>query len=309
MTPSPSAAAWPPLPLAQWQGTHDALHRWTQVVGKLRLACAPWTNHSWHVTLALTARGLGTGPLGCGDLRVEVSDGRSATVPLEAQSVARFYARVRDALQSVQVPMEIHPKPCEIPDAIPFEDDTAPQPYDGDAAQRYWRVLLQADRVLRIFRSRFRGKCSPVHFFWGSADLAVTRFSGRAAPPHPGGVPNLADWVVQEAYSHEVSSAGFWAGNGLGYPAFYSYAYPEPAGFAQSPVQPAEAFYSQALHEFILPYDAVRTADNPDATLLAFLQSSYEAAAVNGGWDRETLEMKLPPGGGSRQGGGASVRP
>lgn len=321
MTPSPSAAAWPPLPLAQWQGTHDALHRWTQVVGKLRLACAPWTNHSWHVTLALTARGLGTGPLACGDrfyqvefdflaqlLRVEVSDGRSATVPLEAQSVARFYARVRDALQSVEVPMEIHPKPCEIPDAIPFEDDTAPQPYDGDAAQRYWRVLLQADRVLRIFRSRFRGKCSPVHFFWGSADLAVTRFSGRAAPPHPGGVPNLADWVVQEAYSHEVSSAGFWAGNGLGYPAFYSYAYPEPAGFAQSPVQPAEAFYSQALHEFILPYDAVRTADNPDATLLAFLQSSYEAAAVNGGWDRETLEMKLPPGGGSRQGGGASVR-
>ena len=212
MTPPPFAAAWPPLPLAEWQGTHDALHRWTQVVGKLRLACAPWTNHSWHVTLVLTARGLGTGPLACGDhfyqadfdflahqLRIEVSDGRSASVPLESQSVARFYARVRAALHSLGVPMEIHPRPCEIPDGTPFEEDTAPRPYDGEAAQRYWRVLLQADRVLRIFRARFGGKCSPVHFFWGSADLAVTRFSGRTAPRHPGGVPNLADWVVREA--------------------------------------------------------------------------------------------------------------
>jgi hypothetical protein len=313
MTPSPSAAAWPPLPLAEWQGTHDAIHRWIQVVGKLRLACAPWTNHSWHVTLALTARGLGTGPLACGDrfyqvdfdfiahqLRIDVSDGRSAVITLEAQPVARFYARLREALNALDVPMEIHPRPCEIPEATPFEEDTAPRPYDADAAQRYWRVLLQADRVLRIFRARFVGKSSPVHFFWGAPDLAVTRFSGRTAPRHPGGVPNLADWVMQEAYSHEVSSAGFWAGTGLGYPAFYAYAYPEPFGFAQWPVQPAQAFYSQDLHEFILPYDAVRNAADPDGTLLSFLQSTYEAAAVNGDWNRDALEVKLPPSGGSR---------
>jgi hypothetical protein len=313
MPPSRSAAAWPALPLSEWQGTHDALHRWTQIVGKLRLAGLPWTNHSWHVTLALTARGLGTGPLPCGDrfyqldfdflgkqLRIEVSDGCSAAIALEAQSVARFYARLREALDALDVPMQIHPRPCELLEAIPFEEDTAPRPYNADAAQRYWRVLLQVDRVLRIFRARFIGKCSPVHFFWGAPDLAVTRFSGRPAPRHPGGVPNLADWVVQEAYSHEVSSAGFWAGTGLGYPAFYAYAYPEPSGFAQSPVQPAQAFYSEALHEFILPYDAVRTADDPDAALLAFLQSTYEAAAVNGSWNREALETKLPPEGGSR---------
>ena len=307
MSPSPSAAAWPPLPLAEWQETHDALHRWLQVVGKLRLACAPWTNHSWHVTLALSARGLATGPLACGDgfyqaefdflahqLRIETSDGRSTSVPLRPQSVAQFHAGVREALRSLGVPMDIRPQPCEIADATPFDQDTAPRPYDADAAQRYWRILLRADRVLRIFRARFLGKCSPVHFFWGAPDLAVSRFSGRTAPPHPGGVPNLPDWVLREAYSHEVSSCGFWAGTGLGYPAFYSYAYPEPEGFAQWPVQPAQAFYSGQLREFILPYEAVRTAPDPDAALLAFLQSTYEAAAELGRWDRAALESVFP---------------
>jgi hypothetical protein len=307
MSPSPSAAAWPALPLAEWQETHDALHRWLQVVGKLRLACAPWTNHSWHVTLALSARGLATGPLACGNLfyqaefdflahqlLFEMSDGRRAFVPLAPQSVAQFHARVQQALQSLGVPMDIRPQPCEIADATPFDEDTAARPYDADAVQRYWRILLQADRVLRIFRARFCGKCSPVHFFWGAPDLAVTRFSGRTAPAHPGGVPNLADWVVREAYSHEVSSCGFWAGTGLGYPAFYAYAYPEPAGFAQWPVQPAQAFYSEQLHEFVLPYEAVRTSADPDATLLAFLQSTYEAAADLGHWDRGHLECAPP---------------
>lgn len=300
-------SAWPPLPFEPWQDTHAALHRWLQVVGKLKLASTPWTNHSWHVTLALTARGLSTGPLACGErffqvdfdflahrLLVQASDGGSAAVPLEAQSVARFHARVQQALDSLGLAVAISPAPCEIPDALPFAQDEAPRPYDGDAVQRYWRALLQAERVLRIFRTRFNGKCSPVHFFWGAADLAVTRFSGRHAPEHPGGVPALADWVVREAYSHEVSSAGFWAGAGLGYPAFYSYAYPEPAGFADWKVQPAGAFYSTQLREFILPYDVVREAENPDDTLLAFLQSAYEAAAELGKWDRKSLERELP---------------
>lgn len=299
--------AWPPLPLSEWEGTRAALHLWMQVIGKLRLACTPWTNHSWHVTLPLTARGIATGVLPCADrfwqaefdfldhqLRMETSEGGIATVALEPRSVAQFHAAVRDALASIGVPMDIHPVPCEIPDAVPFESDTVQRPYDADAAQRHWRILLQADRVLRIFRSRFRGKASPVHFFWGAMDLAVTRFSGRAAPQHPGGVPHLADWVVREAYSHEVSSCGFWAGAGLGYPAFYSYAYPEPPGFAAAKVQPSAAFYSDSLKEFVLPYDAVREAADPDATLLAFLQSTYEAAAGLGRWDRAELECQLP---------------
>jgi len=305
--PAPSRAAWPALPLADWQETHAALHRWMQVVGKLRLACTPWTNHSWHVALQLGARGITSGPLPCGDrfwqaqfdfldhaLKLEASDGATAAVPLQPQSVAAFHARVRQALHSLAIPCEIRTQPSEIADAVPFEQDTQPRPYDADAVQRWWRALLQADRVLRIFRARFRGKCSPVHFFWGAMDLAVTRFSGRAAPPHPGGAPHLADWVMREAYSHEVSSCGFWAGPGLGYPAFYAYAYPEPEGFAQWPVQPQGAFYSDELHEFILPYDRVREAADPDATLLAFLQSAYEAAAERARWDRAALECELP---------------
>lgn len=303
-----SLAAWPPLPFSEWEGTHAALHRWMQVLGKLRLAAVPWTNHSWHVTLPLTARGISTGPLPCGDrfwqaefdflehrLQISVSDGATAVVPLQPQSVAQFHAAVREALQSLRIPMEIQSLPCEIPGAVAFEQDTVPRPYDADAVQRYWRILLQADRVLRIFRARFRGKSSPVHFFWGAMDLAVTRFSGRDAPPHPGGVPNLADWVVREAYSQEVTSCGFWAGQGLGDPAFYAYAYPEPQGYAAAKVQPAAAFYSQPLREFILPYDAVREAPHPGEALLSFMQSSYEATAGLGQWDRAKLECELPP--------------
>ncbi len=303
-TPSP---AWPPLPLSEWEDTRAALHLWMQVIGKLRLACTPWTNHSWHVTLPLTARGIATGLLPCAgrfwqaefdfvdhQLKFASSDGGTATVALKPQSVAQFHAAVRDALASLGIAMDIDTMPCEIPGAVPFEQDTAQRPYDADAVQRHWRILLQADRVLRIFRSRFRGKASPVHFFWGAMDLAVTRFSGREAPQHPGGVPHLADWVVREAYSHEVSSCGFWAGPGLGEPAFYSYAYPEPDGFAAARVRPSAAFYSETLREFVLPYEAVRQSPDPDATLLEFLQSTYEAAAGLGRWDRAELECRLP---------------
>jgi hypothetical protein len=301
-----SNPAWPPLPLGEWEETHAALHRWLQIVGKLQLAGMPWTNHSWHVTLRLTARGIASGPLPCGErfwqadfdflaqrLAICVSDGASAAVPLEAQSTAQFHARVCEALQSLAIPCDIRTQPCEIAGALPFDEDVQPRPYDGEAARRWWRILLQSDRVLRIFRARFRGKCSPVHFFWGAMDLAVTRFSGRTAPAHPGGAPHVADWVMRDAYSHEVSSCGFWAGTGLGYPAFYSYAYPEPGGFAQAPVQPAGAFYSEAIREFILPYDVVREAPDPDAALLAFLQSTYEAAADCGRWHRSALEYGL----------------
>jgi hypothetical protein len=302
-----SSSPWPPLPLPEWEETHAALHRWLQVVGKLRLAATPWTNHSWHVTLPLTARGIATGPLPCGErfwqaefdflahrLAISVDDGSSAAVPLQEQSVAQFHARLCEALRSLGIPCDIRTQPCEIAGAVRFEEDTQPRPYDGDAVRRWWRILLQADRVLRVFRARFRGKCSPVHVFWGAMDLAVTRFSGRAAPPHPGGAPHVADWVMRDAYSHEVSSCGFWAGPGLGYPAFYSYAYPQPEGFAQWPVQPQGAFYSGELREFILPYDLVREAQDPDAVLLAFLQSSYEAAAECGHWERAALEWEGP---------------
>lgn len=308
-----ATASWPPLPWPEWQATHDALHRWLQVVGKLRLGCTPWANHSWHVTFQVGARGLDTGPMPCGggswqarfdflahELLLETSDGGRAIVPLQPQSTAQFYRRVLAALADLGLALAIRPQPCEIAGALPMDRDEAPRPYDADAAQRYWRILLQADRVLRTFRARFAGKASPVHFFWGAPDLAVTRFSGRRAPPHPGGVPMLADWVVREAYSHEVSSCGFWAGAGFGEPAFYSYAYPEPEGFAQWPVQPAGARYSTALREFVLPYEAVRTAADPDATLLAFLQSTYEAAATLAHWDREALEADLPAEAASR---------
>jgi hypothetical protein len=307
MNASTAQEAWPPLPLAAWQDTHAALHRWMQIVGKLRLACTPWTNHSWHVTLQLTARGLTTGPLPCGERRLQVdfdflehrlllqtSEARSAQLALRAQSVADFYREFMQALRALGVAVAFDRRPNELSEAIPFDQDQAPRPYDAEYAQRFWRILLQADRVLQQFRAMFCGKCSPVHFFWGGADLAVTRFSGRAAPPHPGGIPNLPDWVTREAYSHEVSSCGFWAGGGpIAEPAFYAYAYPEPPGFAEYPVQPPAARYSRELREFILPYEAVRCAADPDASLLAFLQSSYEAAANLGGWDRAALEPPL----------------
>jgi uncharacterized protein DUF5996 len=301
--------AWPPLPYEAWKDTLETLHLWTQVVGKVRLTQSPWVNHSWHVTLYVTSRGLSTSPIAHGTrtfeiefdflahrLAITTGEGQSARVPLEPQTVATFYTRLMDSLDSLGLHVKINATPNEIPDAVPFARDETHRSYDPVYANRFWRVLVQADRVFKMFRARFAGKCSPVHFFWGGGDLAVTRFSGRTAPVHPGGIPNLPDRITREAYSHEVSSAGFWAGGGpVAYPVFYSYAYPEPAGFAQALVAPAAASYNQDLREFILPYDAVRQSASPDETLLAFLQSTYEAAAGLAGWDRRALEQAAAP--------------
>ncbi len=303
------AEAWPSLPLENWRETYATLHLWTQIVGKIRLVQQPWVNHSWHVTLYVTATGLTTGAVPYGDrtfqidfdflrhqLRVQADDGRSARLGLEPQSVETFYRRLMEEMAALELPVRITRMPNEIPDAIPFDQDETHRAYDPEYAGRFWRILLQVERVLAEFRARFIGKCSPVHFFWGAADLAVTRFSGRSAPPHPGGIPNLPDWVTREAYSHEVSSCGFWPGGGaIPYPAFYSYAYPEPKGFSESPVRPPEAFYSRDLGEFILPYDAVRQSPSPDETLLGFLESTYESAARLAAWDRGALERERDP--------------
>jgi hypothetical protein len=279
----------------------------TQIVGKIRLARTPWLNHSWHVALYVTARGLTTSPIPDGArsfqidfdfldhfLHISTSDGQQRQLPLTAEPVAAFYAAVISALAGLGIDVKIDDRPNELPDPIRFGDDQVHASYNSDAVHRFWQVLRQADRVFAKFRTGFLGKSSPVHFFWGSFDLAVTRFSGRPAPRHPGGVPNLPDAVAQEAYSHEVSSAGFWPGGGaIDYPAFYSYAYPAPEGFATTRVRPDAAFYSEALGEFILPYDAVRTAADPDSALLDFLQSTYEAAANAANWDRAALECSL----------------
>ena len=301
--------AWPSLALDAWRDTYATLHRWTQIVGKVRLARSPWVNHSWHVTLYVTATGLTTSPIPYGDrafqidfdfvehqLRVQASDGRRAGFALEPQSVATFYRRLLQQMETLDLRVKIHGTPNEIPDAIPFQTDELHRAYDREYAHRFWRVLAHCHRVLNAFRARFLGKCSPVHFFWGAPDLAVTRFSGRIAPPHPGAVPGLPDWIAREAYSHEVSSCGFWPGGGpLPHAAFYSYAYPEPAGFAQAPVRPDGAFYSADLREFLLPYDVVRESPSPDDTLLEFLQTTYEAAADLGAWDRRALERARDP--------------
>jgi hypothetical protein len=295
---------WPALPLEAWQDTYATLHLWLQIVGKIRLTQNPWVNHSWHVTLLVTATGLTTGRIPFADrafqidfdfvthrLVIHCSDGGRTAIPLEPMTVATFYRRLMDALAGLGLSVEIHRRPNEIPDAIPFDRDEVHRSYDGEYASRFWRILVQAERVFLEFRALFIGKCSPVHLFWGAPDLAVTRFSGRPAPQHPGGVPGLPDWVAREAYSHEVSSAGFWPGGGpVPHAAFYSYAYPEPPGFAQARIAPSQAFYSPELREFILPYDAVRTSTNPDQTLLSFLQSTYQAAADLGKWDRAALE-------------------
>jgi len=300
---------WPSLPLEAWSDTHATLHLWAQIVGKVRLAQTPWVNHAWHATLYVTARGLTTSPIPHGTrtfeidfdfidhrLIVRASDGGVGGFALEPQTVAAFHAHLLDELNGLGLPVTIHARPNEVPDPIPFHRDDVHRAYDAEYAHRFWRILVQVDRVFKTFRVRFGGKCSPVHFFWGAPDLAVTRFSGRAAPEHPGGVPNLPDWVARDAYSHEVSSAGFWAGGGpIPYPAFYSYAYPEPPGFADAPVIPREAFYSPDLHEFILAYDVVRQSDAPDDTLLEFLQSTYEAASDLGGWDRASLDRRADP--------------
>lgn len=295
---------WPSLPLEAWQDTSTTLHMWTQIVGKVRLRQCEPVNHSWHVTLYPQARGLTTGLIPHPRhsfqidfdfidhaLIVQTVDGDTSRLPLEAQPISTFHARLMQALAHLDVPVDIHGKPNEIENPVRFDEDHAPRAYDREYARRYWRVLLQSDRVFKRFRSRFIGKCSPVHYFWGAPDLAVTRFSGRRAPEHPGGIPNLPDAVTREAYSHEVSSCGFWAGGGpLPYAAYYSYAYPEPAGFSDARVEPGAARYHPGLREVILPYDAVRESADPDETLLAFLQSTYEAAADLGGWDRKAVE-------------------
>lgn len=295
---------WPSLPLDAWRDTYATLHLWTQIVGKVRLVQSPPLNHSWQATLYVTARGLTTSPVPYRDRAFEIdfdfvdhrlivrsTDGATGGFTLEPQSVATFYRTLMDVMGRLDLRVTIHGKPNEVADAIAFERDDVHAAYDAEYANRFWRVLVQADRVMKTFRARFIGKASPVHFFWGAPDLAVTRFSGRRAPAHPGGIPNLPDRVTREAYSHEVSSCGFWPGGGpIAYPAFYSYAYPEPPGFAEAPVTPREAFYSADLREFILPYDTVRQAAAPDAVLLDFLQATYEAAATLARWDRASLE-------------------
>jgi Family of unknown function (DUF5996) len=307
MKEAPSTAAtWPALALNDWQDTFATLHLWTQIVGKTRLAFAPMQNHWWQVVFLPTARGLIAPAMPVGERMLEVefdfidhrlvartSDGRSGEMPLAPRSVAAFYAAYLDLLAGLDVELRYRAKPTEMVEAIPFAEDHAHASYDPDAAQRCWRVVEQSARVFQEFRGRFVGKCSPVHFWWGGFDLACTRFSGRTAPPHPGGFPNLADWVTREAYSHECISAGWWpgiVGGPVAEPAYYAYAYPEPAGCPEAPIRPAEAFYQSDLREWVLPYDAVRRAADPDGMLLEFLQSTYEVAANLGGWDRKALE-------------------
>ncbi len=294
---------WPELTLADWSGTKDALHLWTQVVGKVRLRLEPMVNHWWQVPLYVSARGLTTSLMDADGLGLEMefdflthrlevrtAHGNYAHVALQPQSVADFYAATMDALVAVGAPVTINPWPQELADVVAFPQDTATRPYDADAVQRFWLALVQMHRVMQVFRARFQGKVSPVHFFWGAIDLAVTRFSGREAPRHPGGIPHCPDWVQQMAYSHEVSSCGYWPG-GSGEGSFYAYAYPAPDGFAAWPVKPEAAFFDDTLGEFVLPYTAVRHAEDPDALLLAFFQSTYEAAAEPAHWDRQALEV------------------
>ena len=299
-------SAWPELPYRAWSDTYATLHLWTQVVGKIRLAQTPWVNHSWHVTLYVNARGLTTTPIPYRtqafeiqfdfhrhELEIALSDGRVKRLPLRPQPVAAFHAAVIAALADLGISVHITEYPCEIPEAIPFSRDTVHDSYDAEYAHRFWQVLVQADRVFKSFRARFAGKCSPVHLFWGGLDLAVTRFSGRRAPEYTGKVPGLAIEVMREAYSHEVSSAGFWPGSAAVDASFYSYAYPTPAGFKDEPVRPADAYFDTTLGEFLLPYAAVRLAPDPDAMLLDFLQSTYEAAARTAQWDRDALEFSF----------------
>ncbi len=299
-----SQTTWPELPTAAWRDTCATVQLWTQIVGKIRLTKSPWLNHSWHVALYVTPRGLTTSPVPDGArtfqidfdfvdhrLRIVTSDGAHRHFALPGHSVASFHAATLAALAELGIAVAIDEMPNELPDPVKFSEDTAHASYDADAVGRFLQILVNSDRVFKQFRTGFLGKASPVHFFWGSFDLAVTRFSGRRAPRHPGGVPYLPDAVAHEAYSHEVSSAGFWPGSGaIDYPAFYCYAYPEPPGFRAAKVRPEAAFFSEALGEFILPYDAVRTAADPDKALLDFLQSTYEAAAVAAKWDRDALE-------------------
>jgi hypothetical protein len=294
--------AWPKLPVAEWTDTRDTLQLMTQVVGKVRMVNTPLMSHWWNVVLYVSARGLTTGLIPYGgrgfslefdfidhQLVIETTGGDRRTVPLKAGPVADFYRDVMAVLDELGLSTDIWRMPVEIPDAIPFDTDDTHVAYDADQAHRFWLALVQMNRVFEVFRSRYLGKVSPVHFFWGALDLAVTRFSGRPAPKHPGGAPNCGPHVMWEAYSHEVSSAGYWPGpDGEG--VFYSYAYPEPDGYREAAVAPAQARFDEGLGEFVLPYTAVREADDPDALLLEFLQSTYEIAADKAAWDREALE-------------------
>ncbi len=296
--------AWPDIPLESWKESCSTLHLWTQIVGKYRLRRTPWVNHGWHATFYVTARGLTTSliPLGSRSVQFDfdflshelvgsVTDGSRGRFALQPMTVADFYARFLALTDELGVQTIINDTPNEVADAVPFEKDTAHASYDAEAVQRYFQALVQIDQVLKYFRTGFLGKVSPVHLFWGSFDLAVTRFSGRTAPRHPGGIPGLPDAVTREAYSHEVSSAGFWPGGGpVDYPAFYSYAYPTPPGFSDQLVAPDEAFFDDKAGEFILPYGAVRNADNPEQALLSFLDTTYDAAARLAHWDRTALE-------------------
>jgi hypothetical protein len=307
MTANPAQHDWPALAYDDWADTAQTLHMWTQVVGKVRMALTPAVNHWWHVPFYVNACGLTTSPIPVGgrnleivfdfldhQLRIACSDGQSQTFALRPISVAQFYRETFAALAHLGVSPRIWTVPCEVENPIPFDADETHRSYDAEAAQRFWRVLVQADRVMKLFRARFIGKASPVHFFWGSFDLAVTRFSGRRAPPHPGS-PLAPPSVSLEAYSHEVSSCGFWPG-APGYPPlFYAYAYPEPAGFADA-VQPPVANWDASLGEYVLAYDAVRTAPDPDAALLAFFQSTYAAAADLAAWPRSELERQPTAG-------------
>ena len=309
-SPGGTSSEWPSLELDGWKDTYATLHMWTQIVGKTRLALAPMENHWWQIALYVTPRGLTTSSIPSGgrvfcvdfdfiehQLLVRVSDGTQGSLPLTPQSVADFYAGYFRTLRSLGLDVRIHPVPVEVEIAIPFRQDHTHAAYDPDAANRCWRLLVQVDRVLKRFKSRFLGKASPVHFFWGSFDLAMTRFSGRGAPRHPGGAPNCPNYVMEEAYSRECSSFGFWPGGGpITEPVFYSYAYPEPPGYPLHTVRPADARYTQELREFIIPYEAIRRAPDPDEAILAFFQSAYEAAADLGHWDRAALERPTTEG-------------
>jgi hypothetical protein len=297
---------WPEMPpLESWQDTRTTVHMWTQIVGKIRLMLSPDVNHSWGCTLYVTTRGLTTSPVPYGPftfsidfdfvehtLLITTSSGARRSFPLAPMTVAKFYRKLIQALGELDIHVKTFARPVEVEVAIPFEQDEQHSSYDAEAISRFWLALVHADRVLKEFRARFIGKASPVHFFWGAFDLAVTRFSGRTAPRHPGGAPNVAARVMEEAYSHEVSSAGFWPGTGLGEAAFYAYAYPAPPGFDNYPVQPQGAYFHEKLGEFILPYEVVRTAEQPDRALLSFLQTTYDAAATLAHWDRASLERK-----------------
>jgi hypothetical protein len=295
---------WPDIPYGPWRETCSALHLYMQIAGKYRLARTPWVNHSWHATFYVDGRGFTTSIVPDGPGGVEIvfdliehevvgtaTDGRTERFALGPMSVAAFHLRFVDMVRQLGGVAEFDGCPNEIPDPVPFEEDRAERPYDADAVTRFFQASVAVDRVLKRFRTGFLGKVSPVHLFWGSFDFAVTRFSGRPAPLHPGGVPALPDDVTREAYSHEVSSAGFWPGGGpIDFPAFYSYAYPAPDGFADAHVSPEAAYFDKGLGEFLLPYDAVRLADDPEATLMAFLETTYQAAADLGRWDRTALE-------------------